>query len=100
MVSGRSHGELGWPPGAGARQKGESPLASMVASRHFVDDCLCFERFLDMLWRGRGYYAEQSRNTGRHFDHCDLRRCNWEQFTTNCKYSAYCAVGAGCSTAT
>ena len=45
MVSGRSHGELGWPPGAGARQKGESPLASMVASRHFVDDCLCFERF-------------------------------------------------------
>jgi hypothetical protein len=51
MVSDRSRGELGWPPGAGASQKVEPPLASGVASRRFVDDCLGFERFLYRLWR-------------------------------------------------
>jgi hypothetical protein len=95
MVSGRSRGERGWPPGAGASQKGEPPLASLVANRLFVDGCLGFERFLYRLWRRRWrwHYAEQSRNTGRHIDHFDLRHCNREQFTANCKYSADCAVG-------
>jgi hypothetical protein len=93
MVSDRSRGELGWPPGVGASQKGEPPWASVVASRRFVDDCLGFERLLHRLWRWRRHYAEQSRNTGRYFDHFDLRHCNREQFTANCEYSADCGVG-------
>jgi hypothetical protein len=68
-------------------------LASVVASRRFVDDCLGFERFLYRLWRWRCHYADQSRNTGRHFDYFDLRHCNREQFTANCKCSADCGVG-------
>jgi hypothetical protein len=93
MVSGRSRGELGWPPGAGASQKGEPSFASVVPSRRFVDDCLGFERFLDRLWRRRWHCAQQSRNTGRHFDHFHLRHSDREQFTANCKYSADCGVG-------
>jgi hypothetical protein len=92
MDSGRSRGELRWPPGVVANQKGEPALASVAASHGFVDDRLGFERVLYRLWRRRWHYAEQSRNTGRHFDHFDLRHCNRQQFTANCECSADCGV--------